>query len=296
MTPATESTMETPFGEPDVYGQRHPIESLELIETRLKELEKELESLVAASKETAKTNGWVQAKERCAPELIDNDFKLLFLRARKFHPKSAAKRIVDYWNHRIDIFEDERAFLPLTLVGALREDKVALEIGMAQLTNTQDATGRTIFFFDPSKQDKSLYSRKSMGRAFWYVIHAALELESAQQKGVVFVTYGKNTQLSQFDRSLIGIIAPSIRGSLPIRLAAMHVCYPPLFFNIIFSVISIFLGDKLRKRVRMHGGGTKLPSKLAELGLTADLLPTELDGDIMLDVNKWLEKRRTAGK
>ena len=186
--------------------------------------------------------------------------------------------------------------MPLALDGALREDKIALEMGMIQLTGTVDPEGRAIVFFDPSKQDKTQYSRKSMGRAFWYVIHAALESESAQQKGVVFITYGKNVQFSQFDRGIIGIIAPSIRGSLPIRVAAMHVTYQPVFFKVIFSVIAIFLGEKLRKRVRMHGGGNNLPSKLAELGLTEDLLPTELEGGINLDLHKWLEERRAAGK
>jgi hypothetical protein len=73
-------TTETQFGEVDIYGQRHPIETPELIEMRLKELEEELEVV-------AKKDSWVTAQEKCAPELIGRDFKLLFLRARKFQAK-----------------------------------------------------------------------------------------------------------------------------------------------------------------------------------------------------------------
>jgi hypothetical protein len=170
-----------------------------------------------------------------------------------------------------------------------------MEMGLAQVTGTKDATGRTIFFFDPAQQDRSKYSRKSMGRVFWYVIHAALEEESAQQKGVIFITYGKNVKLSQFDRGLAAIIGPSISGSLPIRLAAMHVVYQPIFFNIIFVVIGVFMGEKLRKRVRLHGS-KMLPSKLAEFGLTSEILPAALEGIVVLDVPKWLTARRAAGK
>lgn len=72
--------IETQFGEVDIYGQRHPIETPDLIETRLKELDEELEALT-------KKDSWVTAQEKCAPELIGRDFKLLFLRARKFQAK-----------------------------------------------------------------------------------------------------------------------------------------------------------------------------------------------------------------
>lgn len=76
----TTTTMETQFGEPDVYGQRHPIESPKLIEMRLRELDEDLESL-------SKKDSWTTAQEKCPPELIDHDFKLQFLRARKFQVK-----------------------------------------------------------------------------------------------------------------------------------------------------------------------------------------------------------------
>ena len=200
-----------------------------------------------------------------------------------------------YWDHRIEIFGQDRAFLPMTLNGALQDDDVALQMGMAQLVGTKDSTGRTIFLFDPAKQDRTLYSRKSMARVFWYVIHAALECDDAQQKGVIFISYAKDVKFSQFDRGLIGILGPSIKGSLPIRLAAMHICYPPTFFNIVFSVISFFLGEKLRKRVRNHGS-TNVPDKLAEFGLTADILPVQLDGTVNMDLSKWVVERKTAGK
>eukprot|EP00543_Licmophora_paradoxa_P003859 CAMPEP_0202443828 /NCGR_PEP_ID=MMETSP1360-20130828/2999_1 /ASSEMBLY_ACC=CAM_ASM_000848 /TAXON_ID=515479 /ORGANISM="Licmophora paradoxa, Strain CCMP2313" /LENGTH=205 /DNA_ID=CAMNT_0049059627 /DNA_START=268 /DNA_END=885 /DNA_ORIENTATION=- len=202
-----------------------------------------------------------------------------------------------YWEHRIRIFGPEKAFLPLTQEGALRDDGVALRMGVAQLVvGSTDPDGRPIFFFTPGNQDKTKYTRESMARVFWYIIHASLEdYESAQQKGVIFISYAKDVKFSQFDRGLIGVIAPSINGALPIRLAAMHVCYPPSFFSVIFSVIKIFLGEKLRKRVR-NQGSKNVPAKLAEFGLTEDILPEQLSGKIKMDLEKWIEERKAAGK
>mmetsp|Transcript_29867 Transcript_29867/g.42409 ORF Transcript_29867/g.42409 Transcript_29867/m.42409 type:complete len:80 (+) Transcript_29867:14-253(+) len=69
--------MEVELTEPDVYGQRHPIETPELIDSRLKELDEALDVL-------NKKDNWLQAKEKCPPELIGNQFKLMFLRCHKF--------------------------------------------------------------------------------------------------------------------------------------------------------------------------------------------------------------------
>ena len=276
--------MATQFGEPDIYGQVHPIESPELIECRLKELDEALSSLASTPKGAAYT----QALTNC-PSLLHRSFKLLFLRARKFDARQAAERILRYWEHRIDIFEDDRAFMPLTLKGALREDSATISKGVICPTGCQDSDGREIVFFDPSRQDREAYTRKSLARVMWYALHTALESESAQQKGVVFVNYAKEVSLSQVDRGLVKLVAPTISGSLPIRLAAMHVCYPPSFFAIIFPIISFFLGPKIRKRVQLHAANVL--EELAAVGLPSESLPTQVGGELELNLDRWIETR-----
>jgi hypothetical protein len=71
---------QVPMSDEDIYGQTHPIESADLIASRLKELDLELDKLPADD-----TQGWTQAKTKCAPDIINNDFKLMFLRCEVFN-------------------------------------------------------------------------------------------------------------------------------------------------------------------------------------------------------------------
>mmetsp|Transcript_38654 Transcript_38654/g.57478 ORF Transcript_38654/g.57478 Transcript_38654/m.57478 type:complete len:302 (-) Transcript_38654:149-1054(-) len=277
--------------EGDVYGQVHPDESPDLNSKSLKELELEVSKIADEEKD-----GYKQAVKNC-PELLDDDFKLMFLRCEVFNVDLAAKRLVNYWNKRVTIFGPDKAFLPLTLDGAFKDDAVALGLGFAKIIpGVKDPSGRTLVFIDPSVQDRTLYTRESFCRSVWYVMHAALEDEVTQKKGIVFIGWPKQVKLSQFDRPQMQMNVGVIKGCIPLRVSAMHMCHPPgeFFFNIIFPIIKRLMGERLRKRMRLYTGSDEAVLKeLADpFGLTADMLPTQLGGQIVLDNAAWLEERK----
>ena len=209
----------------------------------------------------------------------------------------AAKRLVQYWTKRLDIFGSECAFLPLTQDGALKDDQVALGIGFLKLLPAKDVSGRSIMFADPSKLDKSKYERKSLVRSVWYVCHAALEDEETQKKGMIFISFPRHAKLTNFDRELVQMNIDSIKGCLPIRLSAMHVCYPPVFFRLIFPIMKILMGERLRKRIVVHGGSEEYVLKtLSKFSLTKDHLPVDLGGNIGPFYEDWLTSRRAMSK
>ena len=71
----------------------------------------------------------------------------------------------------------------------------------------------------------------------------------------------------------------SIKGSLPVRLKALHLCRPPGWFAIAFPVIKVFLGGRLLRRVSMHKGSTSdVINALNACGLSSDVLPQCVGG------------------
>lgn len=68
----------TRWSQIDEYGQNHPLETTELIELGLSNIEKELR-LIPSEKKTA----WTTAQSLC-PDLVGDNHKLLFLRCEVF--------------------------------------------------------------------------------------------------------------------------------------------------------------------------------------------------------------------
>jgi hypothetical protein len=131
--------------------------------------------------------------------------------------------------------------------GALKDDEGALNVGFARLVSAKDPVGRSIVFVDPSKLDSSKYERESMVRALWYVMHAALENVDAQKVGNIMLGYPRNTKITQVDRKLMKLNMESIRGCIPVRISALHICHPPVFFaKVIFPIMQLFLGPVRR--------------------------------------------------
>ena len=79
-------------------------------------------------------------------------------------------------------------------------------------------------------------------------------------------------------------------------MSAFNICQPPNFFKLIFPIVKLFLGERLRKRIRVHSGDDDhVHASLAKLGLTKEKLPSELGGEIVLDHKKWLQERAAKG-
>lgn len=207
----------------------------------------------------------------------------------------AAKRLAKYWNKRIELFGPEKAFLPMTQDGALKDDEVALSLGFARLMPSKDPSGRSIVFVDPSKLDSSKYERESMCRALWYILHASLENAQAQQYGNIMLGYPRNAKLTQVDRTLMKMNMECIRGCIPVRISALFLCQPPTFFAVIFPLIRLFLGERLRKRINVvSGSDEEVVEELAKFGLTRDCIPADLSGNVVLDHESWLEERKAS--
>jgi len=196
----------------------------------------------------------------------------------------------------VDLFGEDRAFLPLALDGALKCDIDALLFGFVRTSDRMvDASGRRVLFMDPSLLDDRAYDRTSMNRATWYAVHAALEDEITQKRGIVMILYPLKARVGQFDRKLIKADFENIRGCIPVRVGAFHVCHPPLFAHMVLPTIKMLLGRKLGSRLHVFSGKKKVVlEKLSKFGIAKKCVPTELGGYLVLDQDLWLADRRVT--
>lgn len=177
------------------------------------------------------------------------------------------------------------------------KDERELALGFLRLIPDTDGTGRCNIFIDPSVLEGHGYSDKNMVRVLWYTLHAALESESTQQKGIVFVVYLKYTYVKHFDRSLVKVLANSIKGVLPVRVSAIHIFHAPYLFEVLFDVVSMLLGERLTKRMKMYSGEDEaIHDQLTDFGILPSRLPEELGGSLKLDQDQWIAERESEGK
>ena len=277
---------------PDVYGQIHPVETPELLQTK----RLEFEALLDDNSNFHNNKHIAKAKDK---GLHTDELVLQFLRCEVFQVDLAVARYARYWDKRVEVFGPVSAFLPLTLDQAARHDRAALESGFVRVVDQPHPDKRSIIFIDPSKLDRTKYARDSMVRAFWYVVHRVLqEDELVQKKGMIFIGFPHQAKFSQFDKHLIRQVLGSIQGCLPVRLSAFHLCHPPAFFRLIFPMIHVFMSQRTKKRFLVHSGTTEhvLEHLETNFGLTKADLPQEIGGDRVLDAKAWLAKRALARK
>ncbi len=129
----------------------------------------------------------------------------------KLNLQLAAIRIAKYWNTRILLFKGA-AFKSLSKEHMSDEDREEMSIAFLRLLPDTDGTGRSNIYIDPRVLEGKEYDNERMVRAAWLTLHEALETESAQQKGIVFLVYLEGALLRHFDRTLVKHLANSIRG------------------------------------------------------------------------------------
>ena len=190
------------------------------------------------------------------------------------------------------------------------------------LPGVKDPQGRGVLLMDPSKQDASRFQRVQVVQAFWYAVHAILESEDTQKRGVICLACPRHAKFSQFDskvdQMIIEVCAAiakccwwistyffsysqpilqSVKGCLPLRISCISICHPPSFFRVIWPIVRVFLGSRLRKRVNVFCGSDEaVVKKIEGFGLTKDQIPELIGGNLKLENKAWLEERQRHGK
>ena len=191
-------------------------------------------------------------------------------------------------------------------------DMRPLEVGALQVvrrpkTKDADATvdERDFLYIDMSKLEPGQYSRESGCRAFWYIFQSILEDEQVQRRGLIVVAYLAHFSNKNRDPTFARMCIGMMQGCLPIQMSGFHVCYAPPLFRLAARVLFLFMSERLRKRIVSHNNSSgssgnccceQVNSLLgSKYGIPRRLLPTDMGGELKLDIRTWLAERHAAG-
>lgn len=104
------------------------------------------------------SEAYYQAVENC-PHQVDHKRKMIFLRANNNDVRATAAHLAEYWKARVELFGNNNAYLPMTLGGAMRDEKMNLASRCVwQLLPYPDTAGRPVLFFCPGRRNFAEYS------------------------------------------------------------------------------------------------------------------------------------------
>ncbi|CAM9758928.1 unnamed protein product [Choristocarpus tenellus] len=265
------------------------------------------DALVAFRTDLAETPAWTGA-----PNPTD-EFLTMFLRAEVFIPSMAAKRYRRFWEMKVELWGEETAALPLKVEnerGALDSKFFQIVPGARDREERQEhrhtavlhrppflaLTVVQVVFVDVGARDQR-YDVKENVRAVWYVMLAALEDVETQRRGVCIISSMKTVKPAQVNVKFIKTVLRSIQGAIPLRFGSMNLCYPPVFFRVVWSLVNKFMAKRLKKRVRViPGPDSSILPGLDPVVTPANVPSVPMLGEVELDFAAWLDHRFQAGK
>jgi len=142
----------------DLYGGHNEdlSETDEMIKNGVALLRESLDAIPDNEKEE-----YLEAKRR-TPELVERESPAIsYLRYMKYDAWAAAQCMISYWKVRKKHFGPDRAFLPMTLDGAMAEDMETFQKGILTL-QSEDKNGRKVYFVDRIRCTRAVASRESI--------------------------------------------------------------------------------------------------------------------------------------
>jgi hypothetical protein len=271
----------------DVYGKTNPLkETPEMLQSAQQLLEEELQNI-------PNKQAYLDAVAACPDVVRSESPALRFLRCEKYNAALAAERLIRYWDMRKVVF-GEKAYLPMTLHGGcLSETDVEnLKLGHFCIL-PPDNYGRAVLYECRGHLDDTGLNYASLLRSQLYMIHVALEQESAQTRGVVIVCNNRGILPNHFSRKHEKLLWTGIVSCLPIQVRAIHCCYPKSYMDLFLPVLKQIFGRHLRLRHVVHEDGSEIDAKysLKQYGFEEESLPHPFLGTYKLDSNAWVTER-----
>ena len=272
----------------DVFGVDKSIEETEeVLERSLARFAEEIDAISDDNKKV-----YMVALQRC-PNIVDQESPpIRFLRAENYDARNGAIRLTKYWESRLDLFGPERAFLPMTQSGAMKDDMDCFDVLLDENHMLpHDNRGRAVWFSNKGCRNVERLGKRQQLRILWYYVHTALEVESVQTSGFVLLVGLHINMHTQLNRSLLRMEVLHFRDVLPSTLRAVH------FFQVssfakewLLPSVKFLLGRRLRLRLIIHAPTQQ--EDIVKYAFNAANIPVCCGGTYKYNQTKWLEARR----
>ena len=256
-------------------------------ETTLSRLELELNLL-----STEQTSAYRRAEVEC-PAQVSDERKMAFVERESGDVALAASRLARHWKFRLAHFGGDKCFQPLTLAGAMIDEVIPMiKRKIYQVSPVTDSAGRTIIFVDVSKRNYVEYSAEQEIMSYLYILETILDDSNLRRRGIVFLSTGKDSQRKHFNRKFAQLRREAENCSA-VHVRGSHLCHPSTMMQyVIYPIIKYFMPRDFRLRFRLHNGTVnEVLRGLEGYCLPRDKVPTELGGEVNLDMNQWVLNR-----
>lgn len=126
----------------------------------------------------------------------------------------------------------------------------------------------------------------------WYL----MEIMAREHNDFVWIVCDKHTTVWNYDRYLISHLPYYYKYCWPIRMMPTHTCCcNAIIRKVVKPVLSATLDKAGRSRTLIHDvPDNQLLATLAEYGISKEILPTAVGGDVDLDtwLPIWIAQRR----
>uniref|UniRef100_S4RBZ9 protein-tyrosine-phosphatase n=1 Tax=Petromyzon marinus TaxID=7757 RepID=S4RBZ9_PETMA len=200
-----------------------------------------------------------------------------FLAARKFHTQRA-----------IELFHAYRLTRIREGIYGLRPDeeplRSELSSGKFTILSGRDPGGAALALFTARLHEPARAAHTVVLQAVLYQLDRAVERRyQYAHNGLVFVYDMTDSTYRNFDYELCVKMLNLLKGAFPARLKRVLIVSSPIWFRAPFTVLRLFVREKLRDRV--------CTVRLSELQafVPCASLPSQLGGSLPLDHTGWLQ-------
>lgn len=264
--------------------QKHPDETIELIQKSLKEFDVELQNQINNNKNDGSKYYLMAVSINPQWALNDWKFRLQFLRTEVYQVSLAVQRFMKYWANQYDLYGNDET---LAFHRTIQRTMSQVDIESLQAAYCQSVMGHSrILYINPAGTPKD-YDIDSVTRSIQYCNDAKLRYttidENIQKKGMVSIVDFQ--YIRWFDRKLVKRISNIISDGFPSRTTMTIIINAPPGTSYFVTLLKQFLKPKLRERFHVFYQHTTKFTKLTGIQSFDELYQS-------LNHTEWLRSLR----